>query len=222
MAPSLRAVRRSAASIVTLAAVVAGSLATGNALVAAQVDPSTTTTVPTDTTTTTAPPTTTPPAPTLQDLFPGIDPSITVEQLEAFFRWIQGPPVPANSGAGRRIVYSNSAQRVWLIEGDESVSKTYLVSGRTGMPRFGTYKVFSKSRYTTSGSARMEFMVRFARGRNLAIGFHTIPLRANGTPLQTAAELGYPRSHGCVRQNPPDAMFLYMWAPVGTTVVAVP
>ena len=189
----------------------------------AQADPSTTTTVDPNLPTTTTPPAPAPaPAPKLSDIFPGIDPSITVEQLEAFFRWIQGPPVPANSGAGRRIVYSNGAQRVWLVEGDERVAKTYLVSGRRGLPAFGTYQVFSKSRTTTSGSARMEFMVRFARGRNLAIGFHTIPLRANGTPLQTESELGFPRSHGCVRQAPPDAMYLYMWAPVGTTVVAVP
>ena len=189
----------------------------------AQTDPTTTTTVdPNAPAPAPAPALAPAPAPTLQDLFPGIDPSITAEQLQAFFAWLAGPPVPANSGAGRRIVYSNGAQRVWLVEGDGTVTKTYLVSGRTGLPAFGTYHVFGKSRYTTSGSVRMEYMVRFARGRNLAIGFHTIPLRANGTPLQSAAELGFPRSHGCVRQNPPEAMFLYMWAPMGTTVVAVP
>ncbi len=214
------------AGLAVVVALLAGLvLAMGAPSASAQADPTTTTTVDPNAPTTTTPPAPAPapaPAPKLSDIFPGIDPSITVEQLEAFFRWIQGPPVPANSGAGRRIVYSNSAQRVWLVEGDERVSKTYLVSGRRGLPAFGTYQVFSKSRTTTSGSARMEFMVRFARGRNLAIGFHTIPLRANGTPLQTESELGFPRSHGCVRQAPPDAMYLYMWAPVGTTVVAIP
>ena len=190
---------------VVVALLVGLVLAMGAPSASAQADPTTTTTVDPNAPTTTTPPAPAP-APKLSDIFPGIDPSITVEQLEAFFRWIQGPPVPANSGVGRRIVYSNSAQRVWLVEGDERVAKTYLVSGRRGLPAFGTYQVFSKSRTTTSGSARMEFMVRFARGRNLAIGFHTIPLRANGTPLQTESELGFPRSHGCVRQAPPDAI----------------
>ena len=81
--------------------------------------------------------------------------------------------------------------------------------------------MFSKSRFATSGSVRMQYMVRFARGRNLSIGFHTIPVRRNGTPLQSLAQLGTPRSHGCVRQNPVDAVQLWNWTPVGTTVVAV-
>lgn len=212
---------------VAVAVIVGALLIASHAHVGAQTDPPATTV---ETTTTTPPaepapapaPAAQPPAPTLSDLFPGIDPSITPEQLDAFFRWITGPPVPANSGFGRRIVYSNSAQRVWLVEANGTVAKTHLVSGRRGMPALGTYRVFSKSRYTSSGSARMEFMVRFARGRKLAIGFHTIPYGGNGKPLQAEAQLGTPRSHGCVRQAPADAIFLYMWAPVGTTVVAVP
>ena len=220
MPSPVTSLRRSIASLSSVFAIVVAGLlfATAAPSASAQTDPVPTTAPAADP----APAPAQAAAPTLQDLFPGIDPSVTVEQLEAFFRWISGPPVPDGSGSGRRIVYSNSAQRVWLIEADESVTKTYLVSGRRGLPAFGTYHVFAKSRTTTSGSARMEFMVRFARGRNLAIGFHTIPLRANGTPLQSEAELGFPRSHGCVRQAPPDAQFLYMWAPVGTTVVAVP
>jgi lipoprotein-anchoring transpeptidase ErfK/SrfK len=215
--PRDRVLRTSVALVLTALLAILGLAPAVSAQTTTTVDPTTTTTTVPETPP--APPA--PPAPKLSDIFPGIDPSITVEQLEAFFRWIQGPPVPANSGSGRRIVYSNSAQRVWLVNDDNTVNKTYLVSGRTGLPALGTYHVYSKSRYAQSGSARMEYMVRFAHGRNLAIGFHTIPLRANGTPLQSAAELGYPRSHGCVRQNPPDAIYLFMWAPVGTTVVAV-
>jgi len=239
MVASLRVARRSVAAVllpfvglVLVAAVLAGVSALGSMSPAgAQVGPTSTTTEPPTTTTeppTTVPPTTAPPAPAptpapapkLTDLFPGIDPSITVEQLLAFFAWLQGPPVPAGSGSGRRIVYSNSAQRVWLVEADETVSKTYLVSGRSGLPALGVYRVFSKSRYASSGSARMEYMVRFARGRKLAIGFHTIPY-SRGRPLQSEAQLGTPRSHGCVRQAPPDAIHLWNWAPVGTTVVAI-
>ena len=45
-----------------------------------------------------------------------------------------GPPLPPNSGSGRRIVYSNSQQRLWLVEANGVVSHTYLVSGKHGLP----------------------------------------------------------------------------------------
>ena len=37
--------------------------------------------------------------------------------------------LPADSGTGRRVVFSISEQRVWLVESSEDVSRTYLVSG---------------------------------------------------------------------------------------------
>jgi hypothetical protein len=67
----------------------------------------------------------------------------------------------------------------------------------------------------------MEFMVRFAHGRSMAIGFHSIPY-VGRRPLSTIAQLGTYRSHGCVRQWIFDAAFLYMWAPIGTVVVVTP
>jgi lipoprotein-anchoring transpeptidase ErfK/SrfK len=68
----------------------------------------------------------------------------------------------------------------------------------------------------------MEYMVRFARGRSLAIGFHSIPVYASGRPMQSEAELGQYRSAGCVRQRHAQARQLYEWAPVGTPVVVLP
>ena len=135
-----------------------------------------------------------------------------------------GAPLPANSGAGRRIVYSVSQQQVWLVDDRPAghVARSYAVSGRRNMPRPGTYRVFSKSRHTTSGSVRMEYMVRFAHGSRLAIGFHSIPVNRNGRPIQTEAELGSFRSSGCVRQSLADAAALWDFAPVGTVVVVTP
>lgn len=130
------------------------------------------------------------------------------------------PGLPAGSGAGRRVVYSNSQQRIWLVEGNESIAASWLVSGRRGVPRPGVYGVFSKSRYSSAqgGRVRMEFMVRFARGRRLAIGFHSIPVGRRG-PIQTEAQLGTFRSAGCVRQLRANAETLWNWAPIGTRVV---
>jgi lipoprotein-anchoring transpeptidase ErfK/SrfK len=64
----------------------------------------------------------------------------------------------------------------------------------------------------------MQYFVRFTRGNNAAIGFHSIPTK-NGKALQTAAQLGTPQSHGCIRQALPDAKTLWDFAPVGTKVV---
>lgn len=131
------------------------------------------------------------------------------------------PDLPEGSGEGRRVVYANSQQRVWIVEEEGAVVRSWLVSGRRGVPRPGTYQVFSTSRHTSArgGRVRMEFMVRFARGRSLAIGFHSIPVTRSGRPIQGEDELGRFRSAGCVRQRYEDAAFLWDWAPVGTTVV---
>lgn len=137
--------------------------------------------------------------------------------------WL-GPPIPDDSGSGRRIVYSNTDQRVWLIEDDGSVYDSYLISGKRNTPRAGEYRVFSKSRYAFAGhdGITMDWMVRFAHGRRLAIGFHGIPKYANGTPMQTEEQLGTYRSGGCVRQRLDKAEQLYNWAPIGTTVIVLP
>jgi hypothetical protein len=133
-------------------------------------------------------------------------------------------PVPSESGAGRRIVYGNSAQRVWIVETDGSAMDSYLVSGREGVPAPGTYEVFSKDEIAYAGhdGITMRYMVRFTQGANLAIGFHSIPNRANGTPLQSEEQLGEYHSAGCVRQSLGHAAALYEWADIGTTVVVLP
>ena len=133
------------------------------------------------------------------------------------------PALPPDSGNGRRIVYSNSEQRVWWVDATERVVESYAVSGRRGVPNPGTYQVFSKSPLAWAGhdGITMKHMVRFAHGQSLAIGFHAIPRFPDGSPLQTEAELGGYRSAGCVRQADHNAEALYNWAEVGTTVVVL-
>lgn len=105
-----------------------------------------------------------------------------------------------------------------LIEADGRQLRSYSVSGKAGVPRPGTYHVFSTSRVSSAGSLRLDHMVRFVPG-DKAIGFHAIPVRQDGTPIQSESELGQYRSRGCVRQSSSDAAFLFDWAPVGTTLV---
>jgi hypothetical protein len=131
--------------------------------------------------------------------------------------------LPADSGKGRRIVFSEAAQRVWLVREDGTVRRTYLVSGSVEDNLDpGHYAVFSRSRWAVGvdDSGVMEYFVRFAHGRNAAIGFHTIPTKL-GTALQSRAQLGTPQSHGCIRQAMADAISLWKFAPEGTAVVVI-
>src|SRR5215210_3831622 len=189
--------------------------------------------VPVDvTTTTTAAPTTTvvplvidqpgmtPRRGTQLQVTPTVPPPVTTTTL---------PPdqLPANSGTGRRVVYSKPRQRVWTVEADGTVSKTHLVSGRLtyNQPSPGTYSVFSKSMFTCNiknPAICWRYMVRFAIGGDEGdnIGFHEIP-RKNGVPVQSVSQLGTPLSGGCVRQATSDAIYMWDWAPVGTRVVVL-
>ena len=131
--------------------------------------------------------------------------------------------VPAGSGDGRRVVFDMSDQRVWLVAVDDTVRRTYLVSGSTtDNLRPGRFHVYSRSRWAVGveESGVMRYFVRFTRGATAAIGFHDIPER-NGVPLQTTAQLGTPQSHGCIRQDRPDAIALWDFAPTGTEVDVV-
>jgi lipoprotein-anchoring transpeptidase ErfK/SrfK len=135
--------------------------------------------------------------------------------------------LPANSGSGRRAVYSKSRQRVWAVDSDGTVLKTHLVSGKLKWcdPRVGEYRVFSRSRYTNNiqnPAIKWGYMVRFTKGCNGDnIGFHEIP-KKYGVPVQSIWQLGTPLSAGCVRQGYDDAIWMWNWAWIGTKVVVLP
>ena len=130
--------------------------------------------------------------------------------------------LPANSGTGRRVVYSRAQQRVWAVDANGQVVKTHRVSGRTYEPYAGTYSVYSRSMYTYSSAnpdIKFRYMVRFAYGPNGGrIGFHEIPTKY-GVPIQSDSQLGQPLSGGCVRQATADAQWMWNWAGIGTKVV---
>ncbi len=138
---------------------------------------------------------------------------------------VVAPPdtgVPYLSGVGRRVVYSKNQMRVWIVDGSNMTVRTYRVSGRFGQPDPGTYQVFSRSAFTCNidhPNICMRFMVRFAHGPlGDNIGFHEIPKR-DGVPVQSDAQLGQALSGGCVRQATADALFMWDFASIGTTVV---
>ena len=158
------------------------------------VDPSTTTTLPS--------PSTSSPA-------QGLDETDSVE-------------LPADSGAGKRMVMSISQQRVWWVDEAGAAIRTALVSGRANTPQPGTFQVYSKTENATGlDGSKMNYFVRFTKGpQGWAIGFHNIP-EINGEPVQTEEQLGQTMSHGCIRQAEVDAVFTWSFLDIGSTVVVL-
>ncbi len=131
--------------------------------------------------------------------------------------------VPQDSGDGRRVVFDQSAQRVWLVAENGKAERTYLVSGSAEDNLDpGSYEVYSRSEraWGIDDGGTMKFMVRFAHGKRAAIGFHDLPIK-DGELVQTRGELGTALSSGCIRQWRGDAKALWRFAPVGTSVVVV-
>ena len=135
------------------------------------------------------------------------------------------PPLPENSGSGRRLVYDRAGQRVWAVGDDGSIIRSWLVSGSKYSNELpGTHEVYSKSEVSTAwnGKAYLPHMVRWLKTQKGAIGFHGIPTHVeDGSPYQTEAELGTRLSGGCQRQANLDADFVWDWADIGTKVVVV-
>ncbi len=137
----------------------------------------------------------------------------------------EAPPLPPNSGTGRRLVYERAGQRVWAVADDDSIIRSWLVSGSqydNEVP--GTHAVYSRSEMSTAwnGKAWLPMMVRWLKTDIGAIGFHALPIRvADGSPYQTEAELGTRLSGGCQRQADLDAAFTWDFAQIGTPVVVI-
>ena len=135
------------------------------------------------------------------------------------------PPLPADSGSGKRVVYERKGQRVWAVDENEQIVRSWLVSGsKYGNEQPGVHEVYSRSEQSTAwnGQAILPLMIRYQQTDIGAIGFHGIPVHVtDGTDYQTEAELGTRLSGGCQRQANPDAAFLWAFATVGTTVVVI-
>ena len=123
------------------------------------------------------------------------------------------PLLPANSGVGRRVVYQNKLQWVWVVDANNKVRETMPVSGRRGVPKPGEYQVTSQSLRSYS----LDFegvwfinMTRFAFGpaggslasaRTLAgsAASSLPPQAARVAPSATRARSGARRRRRCMR-----------------------
>ena len=65
------------------------------------------------------------------------------------------PPLPPDSGSGRRVVYSREGQRVWAVADDGTIIRVWLVTGskyNNEMP--GIHEVYSRSEQSTAWNGR--------------------------------------------------------------------
>jgi peptidoglycan hydrolase-like protein with peptidoglycan-binding domain len=135
------------------------------------------------------------------------------------------PPLPASSGSGKRLVYERISQRVWAVDDEGRIVRSWLVAGSQYSNELpGTHQVYSKSEESTAwnGKAILPKMVRWLKTQRGAIGFHGIPIHVeDGSPYMTEDELGQRLSGGCQRQANRDADFTWEFADVGTTVVVL-
>jgi hypothetical protein len=135
------------------------------------------------------------------------------------------PPLPANSGSGKRVVYDRAGQRVWAVDKNEQVIRSWLVAGskyNNEVP--GTHEVYSRSEVSTAwnGKAFLPKMIRWLKTDIGNIGFHGIPRHvSDGSRYMKDSELGQRLSGGCQRQADADANFMWDFAQVGTKVVVL-
>lgn len=135
------------------------------------------------------------------------------------------PPLPPNSGSGKRVVYDRAGQRVWAVDANNRVIRSWLVSGskyNNEVP--GVHKVYSRSEVSTAwnGRAYLPHMIRWLKTDIGNIGFHGIPRHvSDGSRYEKDSELGTRLSGGCQRQADLDANFMWDFAQIGTTVVVL-
>src|SRR5690606_11058740 len=80
--------------------------------------------------------------------------------------------VPADSGTGRRIVYSLGQKRVWLVDASDAPRRTFPVWPGTVSPDPGAYAIGTRTEATTgSDGVPVEHIVYFAAKSGISVAF---------------------------------------------------
>ncbi|KPI17946.1 hypothetical protein OK074_8043 [Actinobacteria bacterium OK074] len=123
--------------------------------------------------------------------------------------------VPANSGSGRRIVYSLGQKRVWLVDASDKTSRTFAVWPGTVAPSPGTYAVSTRVDATTGTDGKqVQHIMYFALSSGVSIAFSNAVDGASPSPSAGART-------GGIRMSVADGTALYAFGATGTSVVVV-
>ncbi|MFJ6573044.1 hypothetical protein ACIQNU_37120 [Streptomyces sp. NPDC091292] len=124
--------------------------------------------------------------------------------------------LPAETGAGERVVYSLDDDRVWLVGGNGKVRRTFKVQPSTVDPLPGTYSVTSRSGSVAgSDGTPIEHVVRFASVGGVAIGFSAA---VDGSTPEPDPD----KKTGGIRETREDGDAMWEFAGVGAKIVVIP
>ncbi|WP_329135557.1 L,D-transpeptidase [Streptomyces sp. NBC_01476] len=123
--------------------------------------------------------------------------------------------LPLHSGSGERVVYSLRRHRVWLVDDEEQVVRTFTVVGGTVEPALGSHRVFARRSKGRGGDgAAVEHVVLFAETDGKNIGFSAAADGSLDRPDPA-------KRTTAVRTTRADADAVWVQATIGTTVEVV-
>ncbi|MGC9539900.1 hypothetical protein [Streptomyces sp. UG1] len=123
--------------------------------------------------------------------------------------------VPDDSGSGRRIVYSLSQKRVWLVDASDTARRTFTVWPGTVSPDPGAYTVSSRKMATTgSDGVQIENILYFAAKSGSSIAFSNAVDGSSPPPAEG-------KETGGIRTRAADGAALWTFGETGTAVTVV-
>ncbi|MEV8595192.1 hypothetical protein [Streptomyces sp. NPDC052012] len=128
----------------------------------------------------------------------------------------QPPAVPADSGTGRRIVYSLGDHRVWLVDASDAARRSFTVWPGTVSPDPGTYTIGTRTQATTgSDGVQVEHVIYFAAKSGTSIAFSNAVDGSSPPPAASGTRTGG------IRVSKNDGKALWTFGTAGTTVRVV-
>ncbi|MEU9439688.1 hypothetical protein AB0D42_01910 [Streptomyces sp. NPDC048304] len=125
------------------------------------------------------------------------------------------PALPDDSGTGRRIVYSLSGKRVWLVDATGKPTRTFTVWPGTVSPQPGRYSVTVRTQSLRgSDGVEIEHVVYFTKAQGVNIAFSNA-LDGSSPPPADGKKLGG------IRLHKEDGAALWSFGDQGTSVTVV-
>jgi hypothetical protein len=125
------------------------------------------------------------------------------------------PALPADSGTGRRIVYSLSEKRVWMVDATDKATRTFPVWPGTVNPQPGRYSVTLRTQSLRgSDGVEIEHVMYFTKVQGVNIAFSNA-LDGSSPPPADGKKLGG------IRLHKEDGAALWSFGDQGTGVTVV-
>ncbi|MET8679826.1 L,D-transpeptidase [Streptomyces sp. NPDC004647] len=127
----------------------------------------------------------------------------------------KSPAVPADSGQGKRIIYSLGQDRAWLVDARGAKAGTFPVWPGTLDPGLGNHQVTIRRPSTTgSDGVPIEHVIYFGTSGDVSIAFSAAVDGSSPKPVPG-------KQTGGIRLRSDDGTALWNFSAVGTPVVVV-